>query len=612
MLQDSIIGSTDSGGRQLRYMRSKFRRISSLDLIPEDPSQEDNSSADDDHQHLLKGKHSRAMNKFKGLTRRSQSAPQLPLTKVKRFNGLLMFWPNLLMQIVMLMLRFLLCIPLSVAAPSFWLSALLWIFWKLIRIPIGFVRSIQSITGSWLNETNDDQNEGDYVMFDGQRRRIREPSPANRRTTVLLSCGSTIQTLHLARNFYSSGARVITFEFDGLFGLCRFSTAVDKFYVVPRPTPHNIDNYIAALCHIVRKEKPTVYIPVCATSPAYYDAVAKPHLELLGCASFITGVQDTIVLDDCLQFYRRCAKQNIKLAPYMCISSLSQLWNLYNDGFIQQFRNILVAVGMQGILERFKYVLPRQRTDLKFCHEINDQQQWLVIRDVPGDHYVTCTTIKNSQVVANTSCRIDHQTNNLIPLTKDVNGPPSSTALSIEHWLKVFFAKVRFQRQINCHLSFRLIKCQSTGDILPLGIRIGVSLPYICYNQSHTQVLCRRASKCIHLKPLQLMGASARNDESNNYAASDLLTDDGQQPQHNDEQRDVDSDEAFSSDNNHPNNIIPPLDKREALFTYWDPLPYCAYYHFQLPLESVKAFLQKKRRKTYNKNLTPRLTMPVH
>jgi hypothetical protein len=35
------------------------------------------------------------------------------------------------------------------------------------------------------------------------------------------------------------------------------------------------------------------------------------------------------------------------------------------------------------------------------------------------------------------------------------------------------------------------------------------------------------------------------------------------------------------------------LDKREALFVFWDPLPYCAYYHLQLPFKNVLAFVQE-------------------
>ncbi|XP_054725242.1 uncharacterized protein LOC129235433 [Anastrepha obliqua] len=533
--------------RQLRYSRSRFRRINSLDQIPEDPNQDQSSqTALDVHRHPVSGHRTEVLRKS-------------PRTIATSLWMVLLFWPQLLIKLAFILIRFILYLPLSIAAPSFWLSALLWIFWKFTRIPMALVK--------WLLD----------VSSDGQQYHKR---------TVLISCGSTIQTLHLARNFYSSGSRVVVFEFEGLFGLARFSTAVDKFYVVPKPSPNNVDNYITALCQIVDKEKPSVYIPVCATSPAYYDALAKQHLELLGCASFIPGFNETCVLDDCLEFFRKCTAHNISLPPYNVLTSPNDLQKLYEDNFISNYRNILMAVGIQGLIERFKYLLPKNRMDIKFNHEISESEKWIVIRDLPGEHYVTCTTVKDSRVVSNVTCRVEHETKNLIPVTSlnSHNHTVMSDESQIDIWLKTFFAKVRFQRSINGHMSFRLIKCQGTSQFIPLGIRIGVSLPYICYNRSHAQVLCR-TMKCIHRRQLSF---TSPDEES----ALGALT----------------ANFRWSSiERSTPTTV---LDKREALFAYWDPLPYCAYYHFQLPLKSVKMFLQKRHRST--KTLSPRITMPVH
>jgi len=532
--------------RQLRQAtRSKFRRINSLDLIPEHPSQseeEEDKDAQTPHKHFVTLRRQRTAD---GSLLRSQFQTQTP-PQPNFGTRVLLFGPQLLMRLVLTILRYVLYIPLSIAAPSFWLSALLWIFWKLLRVPIALVK--------WL--------------LSGEE----ELGSVQRQKTILLSCGSTIQTLHLARNFYGSGARVVVFEFEGLFGLARFSTAVDKFYVVPRPTSSNPDQYIAALCHIVKKERPSVYIPVCATSPAYYDSLARPHLEVLGCASFIPGVQETLQLDDCLQLFQRCEQQQMALPAHVVLTAPRQLQQIYESGFVGSYRNILMAAGMQGVLERHKYILPNRRAELKLNqHEISERQPWLVVRDQPGyHHYVTCTTVKDSRVVANVSCRVEHHTKNLIPVPRDDEA-------QIELWLRAFFAKVRFQRPINGHISFRLVKSPAHGgQFVPLGTRLGVALPYICHNRSHAQLLCR-AMKCIHRRGLP-------EDEMPNWSWSAL--------------------ERSTS--------TTALDKREALFAYWDPLPYCAYYHFQLPLENVKLFLQRRNRSTTTKSLSPRITVPVH
>ncbi|CAD6993895.1 uncharacterized protein LOC101463375 [Ceratitis capitata] len=538
--------------RQLRYSRSKFRRINSLDLIPEDPGQDPFSQTSGHNKKVVTLHRSQALRK-----------PSRTISTTMR--QVLFFWPQLLLNITFAIIRFIFFLPLSIAAPSFWLSALLWIFWKFVRIPVALVKWILNV---------------DSLM------EVSSEGPQRHRRTVLISCGSTIQTLHLARNFYASGSRVVVFEFEGLFGLARFSTAVDKFYIVPKPSPNNVDNYISALCHIVSKEKPSVYIPVCATSPAYYDALAKQHLELLGCASFIPGFTETKILDDCLEFFKKCTANNISVPPYSELTSPIDLHQLYENNFISNFRNILMAVGFQGLVERFKYLLPNNRMDFKFNHEISENDKWIVIRDLPGEHYITCTTVKDSRVVSNVTCKVEHETKNLIPITPiNANGPNiMSDEAQIDIWLKTFFAKVRFQRSINGHMSFRLIKNQGTTQFIPLGVRVGVSLPYICYNRSHAQILCR-TMKCIHRRQLSF---TSPDEES----ALGALTA---------------SFRWSSIERSTPTTV---LDKREALFAYWDPLPYCAYYHFQLPLKSVKMFLQKRHRSS--KTLSPRITMPVH
>lgn len=534
--------------RQLRLATrpAKFRRINSLDRIPEHPSQSESENENEHapHRHFIALRRQRTAD---GSLLRSH-VPATPSG-----NNVLLFGPQLVLRMLLTLMRYLLYIPLSIAAPSFWLSALLWIFWKLLRVPIALVK--------WLLSGDEEQ-----------------PGAVQRQRTVLLSGGSTIQTLHMARNFYGSGARVVVFEFEGLFGLARFSTSVDKFYVVPRPSSSNVEQYIAALCHIVRKERPTVYVPVCATSPAYYDALAKPHLELLNCASFVPGVQETQQLDDCLQLFQRCQAHHISLPAHTVITGKEQLHQLYEQGFVPGYRNIFMACGMQGIMERHKYILPHRRAELLMFsqHEISERQPWLVVRDQPGyHHYVTCTTVRDSQVVANVSCRVEDHTKNLIPVRREDEA-------QIELWLRHFFAKVRFQRSINGHISFRLVKSPAHGgQYVPLGVRLGVALPYICHNRSHAQLLCRAIKcMCIHRR-----GIAAIEEDMASW--------------------------SWSWSTLERSTSRTPLDKREALFAYWDPLPYCAYYHFQLPLESVKLFLQRRNR-SETKSLSPRITAPVH
>lgn len=141
--------------------------------------------------------------------------------------------------------------PLSFAAPTFWISAGLWVFWKMFEFPFTLV--------SYFIPAH----------RHGDRHRTKR--------TIMISGGSTVQTLHLARDFYSAGARVIVFDYEGLFGLTRFSTAVSKYYTVPRPTLDASQDYISSLCEIVQKENISYYIPVCATQVSEKEGLVNLH-----------------------------------------------------------------------------------------------------------------------------------------------------------------------------------------------------------------------------------------------------------------------------------------------------------------------------------------------
>ncbi|XP_058117003.1 uncharacterized protein LOC131288720 [Anopheles ziemanni] len=499
--------------------------------------------------------HSDSTNGATPKSKATETRPPMRPSNGRIILRLVLWWPLLLIAIAQRILGFFMQLawkPFLMAAPAFWLSACLWMFWKLIALPLAGLKWVLVALHTPAYERN------------------------RKKRTVLISCGSTIQTLHLARNFYKSGARVVVFEFEGLFALARFSTAVSKFYSIQRPTPETSNEYIAALCEIVEKEQPTHYIPVCATSPAHYDALAKPHLELRGCSSFIPGAQETSVLDDILQVMRKCESNEIQTPPHRVVSSKDDVQKLYDTGFLTGFRNVMTASGMLGLLERSKCVLPVARRDLKLNYEVSEAQKWVVIRDVIGSHYVTCTTVKDSAVIANVTCAIQADTRSLIP----------EENAAVEAWLKEFFRRIRLQRPINGHISFRLVKCQCSGKILPLGIRVGVSLPYICYTGVHSRVLCK---PCPHFSR---QNSGPLVQEGGRYLLHETVLNALRKPG-------VDAVQQL---------LGTVIDQREALFVYWDPLPYCAYYHFQLPFNSVKRFLHKRQA---SRTSMPAMAAPV-
>lgn len=450
---------------------------------------------------------------------------------------LLLWWPLLMIGMCQRFINFMMENVWNFrSTPSFWISAFLWLFWKFISYPLGVIKNVLIFLHTPAHERN------------------------RPKRTVLISCGSTIQSLALARNFHAAGARVVVFEFETLFSLARFSVSVDKFYTIPISARENANDYINALMNIVEIEKPTLYVPVCATSPAYFDSLAKPHLELEGVKKiFCPGAQEVSILDDIGQVLKKCENRNIAVPPYRTLTSKDDLIRLYDSGFMNNFRNVLIATGAHGIIDRQKYILPTNKRDLNLSIEISEEKPWIVLRDVPGKHYVTCSTIKDNKIIANVTCAIQPDTRNLIPEQNP----------EIEKWLHEFFEKVRFIRNINGHISFRFVKSEASGNLLTLGTRIGVTLSYLCYTSVQSRVVQK---PCPHFDR-----KNSKAMTQSRHFLPETVANTIKNPS-------TKSIEKF---------IGTVLDKREALFLYWDPLPYIAYYHFQLPLQKISKYLRR-------------------
>lgn len=475
--------------------------------------------------------------------RDSRSQSPVPLHQPEEQNVLvdiIGWYPFFLLKLIKIMIVTI--FPQSfrqiiIAIPMFWISMWIWCFWQIVTFPLTVTKFILSI------------------LLTPSSERYRK------KRTVLISGGSTIQSLHLARNFYSAGAKVIVCEVDGLFSLARFSTAVSKFYTVPKPTSENQQNYVRALCEIVDKENVTYYVPASATTSAYFDAVAKPHLELLGCTCFCPGIKEVWALDDTLEVVKRCEKVGIPIPNYYAITSIENITNLYDSGVISRGKYVMTTAGPSGLRERTKITLPLLKRDLKLPHEINEQRPWVIVENVEGDHYLTCTTIKESKIIANVTCKIDDENNGLMPVDNQ----------EVTIWLSNFFNKLNLLRPVNGHISMKFVMSKETKTLLPLSSRVGISLPYICYTSVHPKLLWK---PCKHFSR---QNSGPIVSENGRYWMPETVINTLRNPS-------MESVTTF---------IGTVLDKREALFTLWDPLPYCAYYHMQLPFKNIVDFVQR-------------------
>ncbi|XP_012268165.2 uncharacterized protein LOC105693066 [Athalia rosae] len=463
-------------------------------------------------------------------TSRPQNRPPLPIRIVGWYFGLLTGGIYAVCNLI----------GYIIWAPALWASTSLCLLWVILQLPL--------ITIKWFIT----------VLHTPVSERVRQ------KRCVLISGGSTVQAVHLARNFYKAGARVVVCEIDGLFGLARFSTACSRFYTLPRPGPDSAVQYVKALRDIVQKEKPSYYIPVSASTTAYYDTLAKPHLEAMGCECFVPGAAEVTTLDDPLELLRRCRAVGLPTPSHVVLRSVSDVSNLYERGTLRNGRNVMLAAGPAGMRDRAKVVLPPTVRDFiseNAKHEISDKRPWVVIRESGGTHYLTCTTVKDSKVVANVTCRVDEH-RGLIP----------EDNAEVSRWLDRFFTRSPGGHKISGHLSFRLNKSESDNDLVAIGCRVGVSLPYICHNGVHARLVWRPCRHFSRQNSEQFVNGGDRQNIHLQKTVANAL--------------------KRPSPDISAHLLGTVLDKREALFVYWDPLPYCAYYHFQLPFRRIAGIIR--------------------
>ncbi|KAK6629964.1 hypothetical protein RUM43_003785 [Polyplax serrata] len=427
-------------------------------------------------------------------------------------------------------------------APRFLMTPWFWLLRKLAFAPVALLRWILGLTQT-------------------------RPANGTRQRVVLISGGSTVQTLHLARNFYLAGARVIVCEIKGRFGLARFSTAVNKFYTLAAPENVRPLNYVNALAAIVEKENVSYYIPVSATNEAFYDALAKPQLELLGCTVFCPTFKEVLLLDDLFEVLSKCRSLGLTTPPYHHVTSHEDVIRLYESGLLRTNKHFMTNVGALGSGERVSIQVPPFQQDFRTPLEISHQKPWVIVQEVKGEHYVTCTTVKEGLVVGNVTCRMeqDDRKRGLIPVDQE----------DITHWIQTFFARLKF-RGICGHFSFRFVVPPNiSATVLLVGCKVGVSLPYICFSGVHPRIVWRPCRHFSRQSSGPLVVTRPR------YWMCDVLLSALRHP----------SIETLAK------LIGTVLDKREALFIYWDPLPYFAYYHFQLPLTNLISLLSGRNKK---------------
>lgn len=463
-----------------------------------------------------------------------------PPSAPDRLAAVIGWYPAFLMKVYFeLLFAFLVVLlqHLPLLIPTLWASACLWLFWKSVSLPFVVARFVLLA-----------------LLVPGGRGQ-------RRRRTVLITGGSTVQSVYLARNFYSSGARVVCCDAAGRFQLARFSSAVSRYYTVPAVDELRVDEYVEAIRAIAEREECEYFIPVSAAHGAYFDALAKPHLELRGCASVCPDAEDVLLLDDLSAVLRHAERAGLPVPGYHDVTSYQHLNRLYESGRVKERAHLMRSCGAAGCQAPAAYELPRSRRHFRLVSAINEQRPWVVVPAPAGERYVTCTTVRDSRVLCNVTCR----------LTK-LDGLAPVDEPEIERWLGRFFEALRERRpRVVGHVSFYFGRDPETGALVPTDCQVGVRTPYICYTSVQSRLVCK---PCRHFSRSK---SGPIVDNGSKYWLDKVVLDTV----------------THLSPAGLWNLLGAFFVRQDALFVFWDPLPYCAYYYLQRPLAKFYDVVRK-------------------
>jgi hypothetical protein len=262
--------------------------------------------------------------------------------------------------------------------------------------------------------------------------------PAAGRKTILISGGKMTKALALARSFHAAGHRVILVESAKYrFTGHRFSRAVDRFFVVPKP---QAAGYAEALLAIVRAEHVDVYVPVCSPVSSYYDALAKPLLSPY-CEVLHEDADMVRKLDDKYEFSVLAASLGLPVPDAHRISSPEQVAEFDFAGAGQRYILKSIPYDPLNRLDLTSLPRPSAQATAAFAQSkpIAVDRPWIMQGLVAGREYCTHSTVRDGQVQVYCCCE-----SSAFQVNYAMAGKPA-----IEAWVRRFAGALKLTGQVS-------------------------------------------------------------------------------------------------------------------------------------------------------------------
>ncbi|MCW2553043.1 MAG: hypothetical protein JWR78_2824 [Mycobacterium sp.] len=227
-------------------------------------------------------------------------------------------------------------------------------------------------------------------------RRTRDPL-AHRgiaaRRTILISGGKMTKALQLARSFHSAGHRVVLVESAKYrYTGHRFSRAVDAFHCVPEPTA---PGYAAALRDIALLERADVFVPVSSPAASVHDARAREMLDDV-CEVLHVDAHTVELLDDKEKFSWIAAALGLRVPDFRRITDAQQVIDFdIPDGRSYILKRIAYNPVGRMDLTRLSSATPQRNAAFARSLSISEADPWILQEFIEGQEYCTHGTVRN-------------------------------------------------------------------------------------------------------------------------------------------------------------------------------------------------------------------------
>lgn len=221
--------------------------------------------------------------------------------------------------------------------------------------------------------------------------------------TVLLSGGKMTKALQLARSFHSAGHRVVLVESAKYrFTGHRFSRAVDVFHCIPDP---GSPGYTEALLDIVRRERVDIFVPVASPAASVHDARARRLLDSV-CEVLHGDVEIVEMLDDKEKFSRTAVNLGLRVPDFRRITDARQVAEF---DFPAGRRYILKRISYNPVgrmdLTPLTRETPERNAAFARTLSISADDPWILQEFIDGTEYCTHGTVRRGRLQVYGCCR---------------------------------------------------------------------------------------------------------------------------------------------------------------------------------------------------------------